>query len=176
MRRSEENLGLEDAAKERIAGRRRRRRSKEGDENCSWNLNIPDDGAGRKRAKQEWNSSVGEEFDKNPSAAVGRVREPTEVSMVASNTQALGKQVLMEIMTAESCSSQGKTEPMSKEPETIEVRSSSSDDSSSNSDEDDDCGIARKSPRVPETNSLSPEDTVLLRNVLDVIKGEESFC
>ncbi len=122
VRRSEENLGLEDAAKERIAGRRRRRRSKEGDENCSWNLNIPDDGAGRKRAKQEWNSSVGEEFDKNPSAAVGRVREPTEVSMVASNTQALGKQVLMEIMTAESCSSQGKTEPMSKEPETIEVR------------------------------------------------------
>ncbi|CAM6055638.1 unnamed protein product [Sphagnum tenellum] len=169
VRRSEENLGLEDAAKERIAGRRRRR-SKEGDENCSWNLNIPDDGAGRKRAKQEWNSSVEEEFDKNPSAAVGRVREPTEVSMVASNTQALGKQVLMEIMTAESCSSQGKTEPMSKEPETIELSSSSSDDSSSNSDEDDDYGIARKSPRVPETNSLSPEDMVLLRNVLDVIK------
>jgi len=54
--------------------------------------------------------------------------------------------------------------------------SSSSDDSSSNSDEDDDYGIARKSPRVPETNSLSPEDMVLLRNVLDVIKGEESFC
>ncbi len=124
VRRSEENLGLEDASKERIAERRRRRRrSKEGDENCPWNLNIPDDGAGRKRAKQEWNSSVGEEFDKNPSAAaaVGRVREPTEVSMVASNTEALGKQVLMEIMTAESCSSQEKTEPMSKEPETIEL-------------------------------------------------------
>jgi hypothetical protein len=123
VRRREENLGLEDASKERIAGRRRRR-SKEGDENCPWNLNIPDDGAGRKRAKQEWNSSVGEEFDKNPSAAaaaVGRVREPTEVSMVASNTEALGKQVLMEIMAAESCSSQGKTEPMSKEPETIEL-------------------------------------------------------
>ncbi len=122
VRRSEENLGLEDASKERIVGRRRRR-SKEGDENCPWNLNIPDDGAGRKRAKHEWNSSVGEEFDKNPSAAaaVGRVRERTEVSMVASNTEALGKQVLMEIMTAESCSSQGKTEPMSKEPETIEL-------------------------------------------------------
>jgi hypothetical protein len=123
VRRSEENLGLENASKERIAGRRRRRPSKEGDENCPWNLNIPDDGAGRKRAKQAWNSSAGEKFDKNPSAAaaVGRVRERTEVSMVASNTEALGKQVLMEIMTAESCSSQGKTEHMSEEPETIEL-------------------------------------------------------